>query len=87
MAHNIGYVSSPVAVHDPARHARLDPRAAFFANWRRGLDNANVDLLCAEGMLFPVGYTMTRPKHTMLWPNAHQAFLRSRANSIVGGTT
>ena len=48
MAHNIGYVSSPVALRDPARHARLDPRAAFFANWRRGLDNANVDLLCAE---------------------------------------
>jgi alkylation response protein AidB-like acyl-CoA dehydrogenase len=30
---------------------------------------------------------MERPKHTMLWSNPQQAFLRMRANSIEGGTT
>jgi alkylation response protein AidB-like acyl-CoA dehydrogenase len=30
---------------------------------------------------------MARPKHTMLWSNPQQAFLRMRANSIEGGTT
>jgi alkylation response protein AidB-like acyl-CoA dehydrogenase len=41
----------------------------------------------AEGMLFPSGYTMERPKHAMQWANPQQAFLRARANSIEGGTT
>jgi alkylation response protein AidB-like acyl-CoA dehydrogenase len=38
-------------------------------------------------MLFPAGYPMARPTTTALWDNAPQAFLRSRANSIEGGTT
>ena len=46
-----------------------------------------VNLLGAEGMLHPDGYTKERPRHTALWRNAQQAFLRSRANSIEGGTT
>jgi len=48
MAHEIGYVPSRLALYKPARHAKVDPRAAFFANWDRERDNANVDLLCAE---------------------------------------
>ncbi len=46
-----------------------------------------VDLLGADGMLFLEGYPMARPQTTALWDNPQQAFLRSRANSIEGGTT
>ncbi|HMG41477.1 MAG TPA: acyl-CoA dehydrogenase family protein [Acidimicrobiales bacterium] len=46
-----------------------------------------VTLLGADGMLFPDGYPHERPAATALWRNAQQAFLRSRANSIEGGTT
>ena len=48
MAHEIGYVPSRLALYKPARHAQVDPRAAFFANWDRERDNARLDLLCAE---------------------------------------
>ena len=41
----------------------------------------------AAGTLFPAGYPMARPETTALWSNPQQAFLRSRANSIEGGTT
>ncbi|HET6952240.1 MAG TPA: acyl-CoA dehydrogenase family protein [Acidimicrobiales bacterium] len=46
-----------------------------------------VDLLGPAGLLFPGGYPMARPQTTALWNNPQQAFLRSRANSIEGGTT
>jgi alkylation response protein AidB-like acyl-CoA dehydrogenase len=46
-----------------------------------------VDLLGAHGTLFLEGYPMARPQTTALWENPQQAFLRSRANSIEGGTT
>jgi alkylation response protein AidB-like acyl-CoA dehydrogenase len=46
-----------------------------------------VDLLGPAGTLFPEGYPMARPQTTALWNNPQQAFLRSRANSIEGGTT
>lgn len=49
-----------------------------------------VDLLGAEGMLLPGGYTMTRPDEAGVGPNrqaTQRAFLRSRANSIEGGTS
>ncbi len=46
-----------------------------------------VTLLGAEGMLFPSGYQMVRPEHAMGLENPQKAFLRSRANSIEGGTS
>ena len=46
-----------------------------------------VDLLGPAGTLFPEGYPMARPQTTALWNTPQQAFLRSRANSIEGGTT
>ena len=46
-----------------------------------------VSLLGAEGMLFPSGYQMIRPEHAMGLENPQKAFLRSRANSIEGGTS
>ena len=46
-----------------------------------------VTLLGAEGMLFPSGYQMIRPEQAMGLENPQKAFLRSRANSIEGGTS
>jgi alkylation response protein AidB-like acyl-CoA dehydrogenase len=57
------------------------------AELHKDLSSFAVDLLGAEGMLFPDGYSMERPHTTALWRNPVQAFLRSRANSIEGGTT
>ena len=57
------------------------------AELHKDLSECAVDLLGAEGTLFPAGYPMARPETTALWNNPPQAFLRSRANSIEGGTT
>jgi alkylation response protein AidB-like acyl-CoA dehydrogenase len=47
-----------------------------------------VDLLGAEGLLYPDGYEMRRPDEAGLVARSPQkAFLRSRANSIEGGTS
>jgi alkylation response protein AidB-like acyl-CoA dehydrogenase len=47
-----------------------------------------VDLLGADGMLFPSGYPMIRPDLVgMNNPDARKMFLRVRANSIEGGTS
>ncbi len=45
-----------------------------------------VDLLGAEGMLYG-SYEMVRPETAMGFDTLQKAFLRSRANSIEGGTT
>jgi alkylation response protein AidB-like acyl-CoA dehydrogenase len=57
------------------------------AELHKDLSSLAVELLGAEGMLFPDGYPMERPQATALWRNPQQSFLRSRANSIEGGTT
>ncbi|MFP3902109.1 MAG: acyl-CoA dehydrogenase family protein [Acidimicrobiia bacterium] len=57
------------------------------AELHKDLSECAVDLLGAEGMLYPGGYPMRRPESTALWQNAQQSFLRTRANSIEGGTT
>jgi alkylation response protein AidB-like acyl-CoA dehydrogenase len=57
------------------------------AELHKDLSSFAVELLGADGMLFPEGYPMARPQATALWRNAQQSFLRSRANSIEGGTT
>ena len=57
------------------------------AELHKDISECAVDLLGPEGMLFPTGYPMERPQTTALWSSAPQAFLRSRANSIEGGTT
>src|SRR5262245_41064554 len=57
------------------------------AELHKDLTSLAVDLLGADGMLFPEGYPMERPQTTALWRNPQQSFLRSRANSIEGGTT
>jgi alkylation response protein AidB-like acyl-CoA dehydrogenase len=57
------------------------------AELNKELTNCALDLEGADGMLFPDGYAMARPATAMLWRNTQQSFLRSRANSIEGGTT
>ena len=46
-----------------------------------------VGMMGADGMIFPTGYKMIRPDHAMGLENPQKAFLRSRANSIEGGTS
>ena len=60
---------------------------AMSADLNKDISAFTVSLLGADGMLFPSGYRMERPKHAMQWANPQQAFLRARANSIEGGTT
>ncbi|MGH9214353.1 MAG: acyl-CoA dehydrogenase family protein [Acidimicrobiales bacterium] len=60
---------------------------AAMAELHKDLSSFAVTLLGAEGTLFGDGYPMERPTATALWRNPPQAFLRSRANSIEGGTT
>jgi alkylation response protein AidB-like acyl-CoA dehydrogenase len=57
------------------------------AELHKDITSCAVDLEGANGMLFPEGYPMARPETTALWRSAQQSFLRSRANSIEGGTT
>ncbi len=57
------------------------------AELNKRISEFTVNLLGAEGMLKPGGYPKDRPKHAMMWSSPAQAFLRSRANSIEGGTT
>jgi alkylation response protein AidB-like acyl-CoA dehydrogenase len=57
------------------------------AELHKDITSCAVDLEGADGMLFPEGYPMARPETTALWRSAQQSFLRSRANSIEGGTT
>jgi alkylation response protein AidB-like acyl-CoA dehydrogenase len=57
------------------------------ADVHKDISECAVDLLGAQGTLFPSGYPMERPRTTALWNSDQQAFLRARANSIEGGTT
>jgi alkylation response protein AidB-like acyl-CoA dehydrogenase len=57
------------------------------AELNKDITSCALDLLGAEGMLFPAGYPMKRPERAAMWYSTPQAFLRSLANSIEGGTT
>jgi len=61
----------------------------FGAELNKRIYDLCVDLLGAEGTLYPSGYEMTRPEMASLFGggDARVAFLRSRANSIEGGTS
>jgi len=60
---------------------------AMSADLNKDITAFTVSLMGAEGMLKPDGYPMKRPEHAMTWGSPQQAFLRTRANSIEGGTT
>jgi alkylation response protein AidB-like acyl-CoA dehydrogenase len=57
------------------------------ADLNKDITAFTVSLMGAEGMLKPDGYPMARPEHAMQWGSPQSAFLRTRANSIEGGTT
>jgi alkylation response protein AidB-like acyl-CoA dehydrogenase len=56
------------------------------ANLNKAVYEELIGLLGAEGMLYG-SYAMVRPEQTMSNDSLQKAFLRSRANSIEGGTT
>jgi alkylation response protein AidB-like acyl-CoA dehydrogenase len=60
---------------------------AMSADLNKDISSFTVGLMGADGMLKPDGYPMERPQNAMMWANPQQAFLRTRANSIEGGTT
>jgi alkylation response protein AidB-like acyl-CoA dehydrogenase len=60
---------------------------AMSADLNKDITAFTVSLMGAEGMLKPDGYPMARPEHAMQWGSPQSAFLRTRANSIEGGTT
>lgn len=55
----------------------------------QGIAELSLELLGAEGMLKPGGYSMDRIDEVtaFIWQNPAESFLRTRANSIEGGTT
>ncbi|MBM3800553.1 MAG: acyl-CoA dehydrogenase family protein [Actinobacteria bacterium] len=57
------------------------------AELNKDIYSYTVSLLGAEGMLFPGGFEKIRPEHAMGNETPQKAFLRSRANSIEGGTS
>lgn len=69
---------------DPGPEGSIGKMAS--ADLNKDVFAAVVDLMGAEGMLYG-SYEMRRPEVTMSSPTLQQAFLRSRANSIEGGTT
>jgi alkylation response protein AidB-like acyl-CoA dehydrogenase len=56
------------------------------ANLNKDVYAFTIDLMGAEGMLYG-SYEMVRPETAMSFDGVQKAFLRSRANSIEGGTT
>jgi len=58
-----------------------------FAELNKRITEFAVDVLGADGMLMPGGYPKTRSPGAMNFEHAQRAFLRTRANSIEGGTT
>ena len=69
---------------DPGPEGSISKMAS--ANLNKDIYAKVVDLLGAEGMLYG-SYEMLRPETTMGYDTLQKAFLRSRANSIEGGTT
>jgi alkylation response protein AidB-like acyl-CoA dehydrogenase len=57
-----------------------------FAEGNKRIYDFCINLLGAEGMLYG-SYEMRRPDTAMFADSTHKAFLRSRANSIEGGTS
>ncbi len=59
-----------------------------FAELNKQISSLSVDLLGAEGMLHSSNYPKVRPSGVgMGGPDVHKQFLRTRANSIEGGTS
>src|SRR4029453_14232420 len=69
---------------DPGPEGSIGKMAS--ANLNKDIYSKVMDLLGADGMLYG-SYEMIRPETAMGFDTLQKAFLRSRANSIEGGTT
>ena len=69
---------------DPGPEGSIGKMA--FADLNKDIYAKVMDLMGAEGMLYG-SYEMVRPETAMAFENMQKAFLRSRANSIEGGTS
>jgi alkylation response protein AidB-like acyl-CoA dehydrogenase len=69
---------------DPGPEGSIGKAAS--ADLNKDIWEAVVDLLGADGLLYG-SYEMVRPETAMGYDTPQKAFLRSRANSIEGGTT
>ncbi|MFM7069554.1 MAG: acyl-CoA dehydrogenase family protein, partial [Actinomycetes bacterium] len=56
------------------------------AELNKQIYNCCLDLLGAAGMTYG-DYSLSRPRHALFTDDLHKNFLRSRANSIEGGTS
>ncbi|MFZ9628750.1 MAG: acyl-CoA dehydrogenase family protein [Ilumatobacteraceae bacterium] len=69
---------------DPGPEGSISKMAS--ANLNKDIYECLIDLMGADGLLYG-SYEMVRPEHAMEYATPQKAFLRSRANSIEGGTT
>jgi alkylation response protein AidB-like acyl-CoA dehydrogenase len=69
---------------DPGPEGSIGKMA--FANLNKDIYECLMNLMGADGLLYG-SYEMVRPEHAMEFATPQKAFLRSRANSIEGGTT
>ncbi|MFM8267040.1 MAG: acyl-CoA dehydrogenase family protein [Ilumatobacteraceae bacterium] len=69
---------------DPGPEGSIGKMAS--ANLNKDIYEMLMHVLGAEGLLYG-SYEMVRPEHAMEFSSPQKAFLRSRANSIEGGTT
>jgi len=69
---------------DPGPEGSISKMA--FANLNKDIYEALMNLMGADALLYG-SYEMVRPEHAMEFATPQKAFLRSRANSIEGGTT
>jgi alkylation response protein AidB-like acyl-CoA dehydrogenase len=69
---------------DPGPEGSIGKMAS--ANLNKDIYECLMDVMGAEALLYG-SYEMVRPEHAMEFATPQKAFLRSRANSIEGGTT
>ena len=69
---------------DPGPEGSIGKMA--FADLNKDIYAKVIDLMGAEGMLYG-SYEMIRPEAAMIFETMQKSFLRSRANTIEGGTT
>jgi len=69
---------------DPGPEGSIAKMAS--ANLNKDIYECLMNLMGADGLLYG-SYEMVRPEHAMEFATPQKAFLRSRANSIEGGTT
>ena len=65
----------------------IEANNKLFAELNQKIYELAIELQGAEGMLHTPGYPMTRSDHARAYEELSSLFLRSRANTIEGGTS